>query len=63
MTREPSALRLAWAAVRQLAANGCHVLVELRGGGNVTGGDSVQDCLPDFVGQPEGDGRQRDRKL
>ncbi len=63
MTREPSTLRLAGAAVRQLASNGCHVLVELGGGGHVTGSDAVQDCLPDFIGQPEGDGRQRDRKV
>jgi hypothetical protein len=39
------------------------MLVELSGSGQVTGRDAVQDCLPHFVRQPEGDGRQRDRKL
>jgi hypothetical protein len=63
VTREPGGSWLAGAAVRQLAANRGHVLVELGSGSQVTGRDAVQGCLPDFVRQPEGDGRQRDRKV
>lgn len=55
-TREPGGSRLVGAAVRQLAANGGHVLVELGGGSQVTCCDAVQGCLPDFVREPEGDG-------
>jgi hypothetical protein len=39
------------------------MLVELGSRSQVTGRDAVKGCLPDFVRQPEGDGRQRDRKL
>jgi len=61
VTREPGGSRLPWLAGGQVAANGGHVLVKLGGRGHITGGYAVQDCLPDFVGQPEGHGRQWDR--
>jgi len=43
-------------AGRQLGANRGDVLVKRGGCGQVTGGDAVQNCLPDLVRQPEGDG-------
>ena len=48
-------------AGRQLGANRGDVLVEFGGCGQIAGGYAVQDRLPDFVRQPQGDGGQRDR--
>jgi hypothetical protein len=46
--------------VCHLGSDGGYVLVELGGTGQVAGRDAVQDCLPDLVRQPQGNGGQRD---
>jgi hypothetical protein len=63
LTCEACGLRLAGVAGGEFGTHGGDVLVEVGYGGQVTSGDAIQDSLPDFVCQPEGDGRQRDGSL